>query len=118
MKKLFFILFAFIISIPNTLAAWTLIPETGGLADNFKSGNFGTQDIIAYGLHLIKILIEIAGVIAVILVMIGGYKYVIGSFSDQKESGKNTILYALIGFAICVLAWIIVDLIVTFLTTE
>lgn len=97
---------------------WTLIPRDGKIAEAFKTGDFTTELIIKFGLHIIQLLIEIAGVVAIILVMIGGYRYVIGSFSEEKEGGKNTITYALIGFATCILAWVIVDLVITFLTTE
>lgn len=120
MKKLFLIAIGSMLNFQQAFALeFTLIPDNDPeLTKAFETGDFTTDLIIKYGLYLVQVLIEIAGVVAVILVMIGGYRYVIGSFSEAKEGGKNTITYALIGFAICVLSWIIVDLIIAFLTTE
>jgi len=96
--------------------AWAIIPER--MYKKFQSGNFEPTDLIEFGLHLIQLLIEVAGASAVVLIMIGGYRYVIGSFMEEKEGGKNTLKYAIFGFVVCILSWIIVDLIITFLTSD
>jgi hypothetical protein len=87
------------------------------LADKFKTGKFELYDIGTYIQYLIEFLIYIAGGIAVLFVVIGGYKYMIGSVSDDKEAGKKTIAYALAGFAIAVLAWTVVNFIQVWLTS-
>lgn len=55
--------------------------------------------------------IGIAGTISVLFVVLGGFWYMTGGVMDDKEKGKKTILYALIGLSITLLAWIIVNVI-------
>jgi len=78
----------------------------------------GPDDLITLGLHLIQLGVEIAGVLAVILVMLSGYNYVASGISESKEKAKSMLLNSLIGFAVCVFSWIIVDLVITFMTFE
>ena len=47
--------------------------------------------------------------------MVGGYRYTIGS-DEQKDVAKKTITYALIGLAVSLLAWIMVDIVLQFAT--
>lgn len=98
--------------------AWSIIPdEDEGLKKAFQTGEFSLDLIMKFGFYIIQTLIELAGVVAVIMIMVGGYRYVIGSLSEDKESGKNTLKFSLIGFAVAVLSWIIVDFVITFFTT-
>lgn len=100
----------------------TLIPKSGGsydsLSEKIASGGFEIYDLAPYVIYLIEFLIYFAGGIAVLFVIIGGYKYMIGGISDDKEAGKKTIGYALAGFAISVLAWVIVNFIQVWLTSS
>jgi len=102
-------------------AGTTLIPEEGGdydsLAEKFKSGKFELYDLGTYVQYLIEVLIFFAGGISVLFIVIGGYKYMIGAVSDDKEAGKKTIGYALMGFVISVLAWTIVNVIQVWVTS-
>lgn len=51
----------------------------------------------------------IVGVVAVIMVIVGGFKYITsGGESSNVASAKNTILYAIIGLIIVALAQVIV----------
>jgi hypothetical protein len=118
MRKLLALALLFFFKIESS-EAFSLIPEgTDTLAEAFKTGQFRADDFITYGLWLIGALLRLVGMAAVIVIMLGGYYYVIGSFSEEKEKGKNTIKYGIFGFALAILSWIIVDFIVTFLTTE
>lgn len=59
---------------------------------------------------IINATIGVAAVISVIYVIVGGYSYMTSSGDSQKlEKAKKTILYAVIGLAICVLAFAIVN---------
>jgi len=86
------------------------------LAEKFRSGNFELYDFGTYVQYLIETLIYFAGGIAVLFIVIGGYKYMIGGVSDDKEAGKKTIMYALAGFVITIIAWSIVNAIQVFVT--
>lgn len=58
---------------------------------------------------VINILSLVIGVVAVIMVIIGGFKYIISSGdSNAINSAKNTVLFALVGLVIVALAQVIV----------
>ena len=58
----------------------------------------------------INIVSWIVGIIAVIMIIVGGAKYVTsGGDSNGVQSAKNTIMYALIGIVIVALAQVIVQ---------
>ncbi len=78
---------------------------------------FELYDIPCYATYLIEVLVYFAGGIAVLFVVIGGYQYMIGGITEDKEAGKKTLLYALGGFALAVLAWTIVNIVQVFLTS-
>ena len=61
----------------------------------------------------------IVGVIAVIMLIVGGIKYVVsGGDAKKVTDAKNTILYAIIGLVICVLAFAIVNFVITALPSS
>jgi len=86
-----------------------------GLADAIRTGDLHLRHIPCFIKYFSQTLIGIAGTLAVIFVMIGGYQYVLGS-DDQKDKAKNTILYALIGLVVTLMAWILVDIVLQFAT--
>ncbi len=54
----------------------------------------------------------IAGIIAVIMIIIGGYWYVLSAGDPQKvKKAKDTILYAVVGLVISISAWAIIEFI-------
>lgn len=65
-----------------------------------------TQDVISKALNIFSVVI---GIIAVVMIMIGGIKYVTSQGdSGQVNSAKNTILYAVIGLVIAMISQLIV----------
>jgi hypothetical protein len=62
---------------------------------------------------VIKILLLIAGAIAVLFVVYGGYQYLTSAGNaEAAEKGKNTVVNALIGIIIIILAYVIINVIV------
>ena len=56
----------------------------------------------------------IVGIIAVIMLIIGGIRYVIsGGDAKKVTDAKNTVLYAIIGLVICFLAFAIVNFVIS-----
>jgi len=54
---------------------------------------------------LLQLLIFVIGAIALIMIVVGGLKYVLsGGDSNATQSAKNTILYAVIGLVIAIIA--------------
>ena len=78
-----------------------------GLADMFRTGDFHLYNLPCYVKYLSQMLIGVAGTLSVIFVMIGGYRYLLGE--EQQDAAKKTITYALVGLAVSLSAWIIVD---------
>lgn len=61
-------------------------------------------------------ILYIVGVIAVVMLIIGGIKYVIsGGDAKKVTDAKNTILYAIIGLVIAFLAYAIVNFVISVL---
>ena len=72
-----------------------------------KSLELRIQDII-------NIILFILGAVAVIMIIIGGFRYVTsGGDSGAVSSAKNTILYAVIGLVVAILAYAIVNFVIT-----
>ena len=60
-----------------------------------------------------NVLLFIVGAVAVIMIIIGGIRYVIsGGDSSQVSAAKNTILYALVGVIVAILAYAAVNFVV------
>ncbi len=60
-----------------------------------------------------SVLLFIVGAIAVIMIVIGGLRYVIsGGDATQVQAAKNTILYALVGIIIAILAYAAVNFVI------
>jgi hypothetical protein len=58
-------------------------------------------------------LILIVGAVAVLMLIIGGLRYVLsGGNSSNVESAKNTIFYAIIGIVVAILAFAIVNFVI------
>lgn len=82
-----------------------------------KTGRLRLYMVPFFITYLIQFLLSLAGLVAVLFMVIGGYKYVVGGVTEDKESGKKTILHAIVGFIVALSAWIVVNFIQVALTT-
>lgn len=77
---------------------------------------FGDQGIFK---TITNTVLYIVGVIAVIMLIIGGIKYVVsGGDAKKVTDAKNTVLYAIIGLIIAFLAFAIVNFVITALPSN
>lgn len=61
----------------------------------------------------------IVGVLAVVMLIIGGIRYVVsGGDAKKVTDAKNTILYAIIGLIVCFLAYAIVNFVIAALPSS
>ncbi len=61
-----------------------------------------------------NVLLFIIGAISVIMLIIGGIRYVVsGGDSTAVTSAKNTILYAVVGIVVAILAYALVNFVIT-----
>ena len=64
--------------------------------------------------HLSNTLLFLVGAISVIMLIIGGLRYVVsGGNHESVTAAKNTILYAIIGVIVCILAYSVVNFVIT-----
>lgn len=64
-----------------------------------------------------NVLLFIIGAISVIMLIIGGIRYVVsGGDSAAVTSAKNTILYAIVGIVVAILAYALVNFVITSFT--
>lgn len=98
-------------AVPTTIIPKEDDPKYKELAESFKSGDFQLWQLVDYALYLIELLVFFAGGVAVLMIVIGGYQYMLGAISEDKESGKKTLGFAILGFVVCLLAWLIVNFI-------
>jgi hypothetical protein len=63
--------------------------------------------------QVINVLSAIVGIVAVIMIIVGGFRYITsGGSPDKVTSAKNTILYGIIGLIVVALAQIIVKFVI------
>ncbi|PLS81075.1 hypothetical protein CYG49_02995 [Candidatus Saccharibacteria bacterium] len=68
---------------------------------------------------VVNILLFVVGAVAVIMLIIGGIRYVIsGGDQGAVTSAKNTILYAIVGIVVAFLAYALVNFVITQLNTS
>jgi len=90
----------------------------GILGCAIQTGNIHLWMIPYYITYIIEFLMTVAGLISVLFVIIGGYLYAWGGLTEDKEKGKKTVMYALIGLVLATLGWIIVNIIQVQLTSS
>lgn len=86
-----------------------------GLADMIRTGNIHLWNIPCFVKYFTQTLIALGGSLSVLYVMIGGYTYIVMG-EEKKAEAKSTITHALIGLAVTLMAWILVDLVLRFVT--
>jgi hypothetical protein len=90
------------------------LSATGGSCTP-TAGGVSVEGVIRTGINIFS---WIVGIIAVVMVIVGGFQYVTsGGDSGKVTSAKNTIMYALIGLVIVAMAQVIVQFVLTTATT-
>jgi hypothetical protein len=77
-----------------------LINLGGGDIDDFMTGKGG---------DLIRLLVNVSGIVAVIMLIVGGYIFITsGGDSEKVASGQKTLTAAIIGLVIVLLARVLI----------
>lgn len=92
---------------PFLAGAQFQIPDAGGTG---LGGGLGSETTLTgFILRVINIALALAGLIAVLFMVIGGFRYITaGGNTDSAELGKKTILNAVIGIIVIILSFVIV----------
>ncbi len=97
------------LAVPLLVSAQILPPPPGGLATGFSGGNTTITSIIT---RIVQIALALAGLIAILFLIIGGFRYVTaGGNEETVEAAKKTILNAIIGIIVIILAYVILRVI-------
>lgn len=126
MKKIFKLILPLLIcgilmsvSLAPSLSASAVTLREGAEAarcDQCPENLFGDTGVFK---QITNVVLYIVGVIAVIMLIIGGIKYVVsGGDAKKVTDAKNTVLYAIIGLIIAFLAFAIVNFVITSLPSS
>lgn len=106
-----------IVITPALAASTDICTGIGVISDASGSGsgcadNSGSLDTVVH--TVINLFSAIVGLAAVIMIIIGGLKYITsGGDASKLTSAKNTILYALIGLVVAAVAQMLVHFVFT-----
>lgn len=89
---------------------YTMLADVEGVFDGIPIPKEPLQDSNVQA--VVGFFFVLVGIIAVIMVIVGGFQYATSTGDPQKtKKAKDTILYALIGLVISISAWTIVNFI-------
>ncbi|MFA7685847.1 MAG: pilin [Candidatus Gracilibacteria bacterium] len=86
------------------------------LGCGIKTGNIKLYMVPYYIRSVLEFIIGISGLICVGAIVFGGYWYLFAGVSEDKERGKKAILYGLIGMVLTLVAWAVVNIVISLLT--
>jgi len=101
---------------PFMAAAQFALPDPSGTG--LGGGLSGETSVTAFILRIINIALALAGLIAVLYLVIGGFRYITaGGNEDSSGSAKKIILNAVIGIIVIILSFVVVRVVSSTLTT-
>lgn len=90
----------------NSYGAVCLPSDPTGVSNNIHGGVAGLI------IFVIDILLAFAAILSVLFIIIGGYKYIFSGVSEKSaESGKKTVVNAIIGLVIVIISYAIITVI-------
>lgn len=105
--------------VPATVSAGTECTVTGGISGGANCATPADKQETLTGeggifQTVVNILLFIVGAIAVIMLIVGGIRYVVSGGDQSAVTGaKNTILYAIVGIVVAFLAYAAVNFVIT-----
>ncbi|MDL2328070.1 pilin [Ruminococcaceae bacterium OttesenSCG-928-A11] len=88
------------------------ISEKGAFDKCMSASGYTVNNIWSWVYTIINWVLIAVGIIAVVFIIIGGVRYATSSGdSDKVKNAKNTILYAVIGLVVAILARVIVEVV-------
>ncbi len=78
----------------------------------------GSGDVRQTAARIINVALGFLGIVAVVIVLLGGFKYMISGGNEEKTNdAKNLIISGIIGLAIILSAWAITSFVISRLIT-
>lgn len=93
---------------------WMLLKGVAGIAIDTNDIHLNKVDATGGTIaNVLKLVFGVAGAVSVLIVTIGGFRYVISQGNPQETAkAKDTIIYALIGLVVCIFAFAITGFVV------
>ena len=109
--------------VPDASAQALTANELFGGNSSYNGGNFasdaglGAEDLPSTIASIVRVAIGFLGVIAVIIILIGGFKYMLAGGEEKKATeAKKYIIVGIIGLAIVLSAYAIAEFVISSLT--
>lgn len=94
------------------IPTWYKYLETDSIAGKCSPKIDSVEDILPVGLAVLEAALTLGGLVAVAMVFTGGFKYVVSQGEpDKAAGGRKTVMNALIGLSIIILATRVVSFI-------
>lgn len=103
------------LTLPSSIAD-KKITSSDILACGIRTGAMKLWMIPYYIRFMLEFIISLAGLIAVAGTVYGGYLYMFGGISDDKDKGKKAMLYGVVGMIMTLVAWAVVSIFIALLT--
>ncbi len=111
-------MFMMVVTVHGASASALTLQEGAQAAqcDGCPSDLFGDTGIFK---QVTNTILYVVGIIAVVMLIIGGIKYLLsGGDSKKVTDAKNTVLYAIIGLVVCFLSFAIVNFVISSLPSS
>lgn len=98
----------------GNVSAIALFPDCKGQGSTEVCKSAGTDSAASMAKIIINTLLYILGIIAVIMIIVGGLRYTTSAGDASKvKAAKDTILYSIVGLVVAILAFSIVNFVIT-----
>ena len=102
-------------------AAGPIDQGLSGISGSFNTGGgiAKSKNVNELLVNVIKILLGVAFAVALLFVIVGGFMYMTSAGNeDQAKKGRTTLINAVIGIVLIVLAYAIISVVVNFVSTD
>lgn len=107
-------LFGVALTTPQTQAANNKADQYFGVKKVSDSTDLGNRDLIKTVSDIINVALGLLGIVAVVIILFGGFKWMTASGNEEKvEDARNIIFQGIIGLAIILSAWAISRFVIT-----
>ena len=101
------------LAISQPVSAIEIWNACDGQSDSAVCASSKTDSVSSTAKSLINLSLQAIGIVAVIMIIISGFKFITANGDMGKvTSARQTLLYSVIGIAVALLAWSIVNFIV------
>ena len=120
MKKIITFAMIMLIMIPTLALTLEVAPVSADLdlgttyAENLELGNTDPRDA---AISIIKVIMTFLGIVAVLVILLGGFKWMTaGGSEDKVAEARKLIVAGIIGLVIILSAWAITSFVITQMT--